>query len=118
MKKHDKVFGVIALVAVITTTMVSCDDGGGSNKKADSAIAASRNITENSTAVITDKYAFINDEPSYYGSTFQFLAAQKVKGMVLKINGEVVLSDGVYWIPVEYQGQQGYILPDYVKIKK
>jgi len=81
--------------------------------------AVTESAKADATAVITDKNAYMLDQPSIVGNVISLPATLKVKGMELKVTGEAVSDrEGIIWIPVEFNGQHVYILPEYVRIKK
>jgi len=71
------------------------------------------------TAVISDKDAFVVGTPSYDDYDFLNFLPRRKKGTVVTITGEVIIdAQNFYWLPIEYNGQYGYMRMDSVKIQK
>jgi len=76
--------------------------------------ATQDSATQNLTAIVIHREAWVKDAPSYSGNTIM----HPKRRSVLKITGEAIQDGRRHWIPIEYEGVKGYILPEYIRIQE
>jgi tetratricopeptide (TPR) repeat protein len=73
--------------------------------------------TQNITVIVTNKDAYIVEDPFPMITTY--IEPYPKKGDTMTVTGEAVVQENGYiWLPIEYKGVKGFIRESFVKIQK